>query len=62
MFAQIILLLLPVIIIESIAGRYLDYRLFLRLRKDLLRASIEDKTAYMGLLGLWTPIIGEKEK
>jgi hypothetical protein len=44
LFANIILLLSPVIIIESTAGGYLGYRIFLRLRKDLLKASVEDKT------------------
>lgn len=43
--ADVILLLLPVIIAESIAGGYLGYRIFLRLRKEgPLQASIEDKT------------------
>jgi hypothetical protein len=44
LFADVILLLLPVIVAESIAGGYLGYRIFLRLRKErLLNASIEDK-------------------
>lgn len=36
LFANAVLLLLPVIIIESVAGGYLGYRIFLRLKKDRL--------------------------
>ena len=36
LFANVVLLLLPLIIIESLAGGYLGYRIFLRLRKDSL--------------------------
>jgi hypothetical protein len=41
LFANVVFLLLPVIIIESVAGGYLGYRIFLRLRKGkLVGASI----------------------
>lgn len=36
LFANVVLLLLPVIVIESVAGGYLGYRIFMRLRKELL--------------------------
>jgi hypothetical protein len=42
LFANVVLLLLPVIVIESVAGGYVGYRIFLRLRKEgLLKASTE---------------------
>jgi hypothetical protein len=36
LFANVVLLLLPVIVIESVVGGYLGYLIFLRLRKELL--------------------------
>jgi hypothetical protein len=41
LFANVVLLLLPVIIVESVAGGYLGYIIFLRLKRDrMVHASI----------------------
>jgi len=37
LFANVILVLLPVIVIEAIAGGYLGYRIYLRVRKGTLK-------------------------
>jgi hypothetical protein len=42
LFANVVFLLLPVIIVEALAGGYLGYRIFLRVRKDKLVFSIRD--------------------
>jgi hypothetical protein len=44
LFAHVVLLLLPVIVVESVTGGYMGYRIFLRLSRDsLIQSNTEDK-------------------